>query len=184
MKTSGNKHGALMDSLPIAKYLDDTFDGLDIFPNGEESVQKAIEVNKILGGVVHAGISLIAPNMPSILDERGAEYFARTREARFGKALSQLRPATEEGVQKVLESMKIALTPVVDMLKADSAGPFFEGQTVSYADFVLVAFLGWFERVNFCVFEAVLAVGDGEVRTLWEACQVWLCGRGSEEIWD
>ncbi|RDW61777.1 uncharacterized protein DSM5745_10449 [Aspergillus mulundensis] len=186
LRSDENTHGALMDSLPIAVYLDKAFPaehGRGIFPRGEESIRQAVKVNKGLGGVVRAGICLIAPNMPSILDSRGAEYFRRTREARFGKPLEQLRPAAEEGVQGVLKNVEAEMAGVVEMLRVDGGGPFFEGEMVSYADFVLVAFLEWFWKVNLSVFEAVPGVGDGEVRAVWDACRCWLRQRGVEREW-
>ena len=68
---------------------------------------------------------------------------------------------------------------VVGMLQEKSAGPFFEGETVSYADFVLVGFLRFMERVGVLgnVLDACEAGKEGGRKSMEEvyaACGKWL----------
>jgi glutathione S-transferase len=100
-----------------------------------------------------AAASLIFPSVADILDERGRIYFCTTREKRFKKPLSEMRPQTNEEAVAVREEVEAAIKPLIDVLKSKelanpNSGPFFEGNKPSYADFILVSFLAWFERAE------------------------------------
>lgn len=69
---------------------------------------------------------------------------------------------------------------VTALLKENTEGPFFMGNTVSYADFVWVSALFFFKRVDEGVYKEILKrSGDETVHVkLVEACEPWL-KRGS-----
>ena len=62
-------------------------------------------------------------------------------------------------------------------------GPFFEGETAGYADLVFCCIMAWFERMDPALFQSLMAFGNGELKSLWEAGKHWLEGQGEEKEW-
>ncbi|KAL3475929.1 hypothetical protein BJX99DRAFT_259006 [Aspergillus californicus] len=181
-----NPEGALMDSFPIALHLDRMFPSPSIFPSGNASYALALAVARLMSNVTTKGLTLLAPGIANILDPRGEEYFTRTRSLRFGKPLQQVRPQSEEETQKIIADMKTEMRPLVQMLKGqgDKSGPYFEGEKPGFADFVLVGFLVWFEKVERALWEELVPAGGGELKALWDACLPWVTGKGEEKPWE
>ncbi|KAJ3017406.1 UNVERIFIED_CONTAM: hypothetical protein HDU68_011698 [Siphonaria sp. JEL0065] len=132
---------AIQDSLPIAKYLNATYPSPSIFPS-HGGLSVSLLVQNILNTRLYShAIKLIVPKVPNILDERGVEYFQRTRLARFGVPLNELCPDPEaewKGIEKEIRLLS-------DLLVANQAeGPFFTGSVPCYGDFCFVGFLVWF----------------------------------------
>ncbi|KAH6689779.1 hypothetical protein F5X68DRAFT_204266 [Plectosphaerella plurivora] len=117
---------------------------------------------------------VILPQVPKvILSDYSAEYFQRTRAEHFGMPLDEwsAKEGGEDG-EKAWERSKPGFALVAEALR-EKEGPFYLGQTVSYADFVFVGFLHFLRR----------AVGDKEferlrewpeVMALYDACSKWL----------
>ncbi|KAL3455263.1 hypothetical protein BJX64DRAFT_295212 [Aspergillus heterothallicus] len=182
-----NPHGALMDSLPIARHLDELYPSPTIFPSGNASYALAIAVEKLMCDVSLGGYNLLIPAIQHILDPRGQEYYVRTRatKAFFGKPLSEVRPTDEAEVQALVEKMKKEIMPLVLMLKGKTGkiGPFFEGETAGYADLIYVAYMVWYKSADEKIWEELIAVGDGELRALWDAVYPWVEGQGEDKEW-
>ncbi|KAJ0413329.1 hypothetical protein BJY00DRAFT_322235 [Aspergillus carlsbadensis] len=179
-----NRHGALMDSLPIALHLEQAFpDTKLVFPNGTASAQLAARVQDLLRGVAVSGIGLILRNTIDILDSRGKEYFAKLWEGKLGKSAGELAPKSESEHREVLEAMSAAMRPVAELLR-ETEGVFFEGDEPSFADFVLVGSLVWFRRIDRenRIWGAVVGEEE-EVRRVWEGCEHLLDSRGEEREW-
>ena len=102
-----------------------------------------------------------------VLNPPSAEYFKRTREARFGKSLEELA----KGADEAWETSKPHIEEIAAMLKEDESGPYFMGKTVSYADFVLVSWMKMFDRIG--QMGPILAVDDKAFGTVYEACKKW-----------
>lgn len=47
----------------------------------------------------------------------------------------------------------------------------------------MVSFLAWVERADKELWRALLDVGQGELKALWEACVPWVEGQGEEKDW-
>lgn len=180
-----NPNGALMDSFAIAAHLDQTYPTPPLFPSGDASYALTLAVTKLVNEVAAKCVTLIIPNIADILDPRGREYFIKTRSARFGRPLSEVRPRDKKEVRAMMESAKADMATLAQMLlgRLGKKGPFFEGEKPSYADFLLVSFLAWCERADKVLFNEFLAVGDGAVKALWEACQPWVNGQGQDKEW-
>lgn len=73
--------------------------------------------------------------MPSLLNPRSEEYVQRTRKQVFGKSLEDLEPKGEERVKAWKKAEQVSDT--LDGWLSKSQGPFFMGETVSFADFVV-----------------------------------------------
>lgn len=178
-----------MDSLPIALHLDRVCPSPPLFPSGDASYALSVAVDKALTSAREKCYKLIFPAVPDILDPRGGEYFIKTRSELFGMPLSEMAPKDEEGVRVATDGAKQELAVLARMLKGrdGKTGPFFEGDKPGYADFIVVAFLAWFERADKRLWQEVLGVGDGEpseLKALWSACLPWLDGQGKEKAWE
>jgi glutathione S-transferase len=109
------------------------------------------------------------PKVVRILPQRSAEYFEETREKRFGMPLSEvLKNAGEDSWEKA----EVFAKETGDLLRKHE-GPFFLGETVSYADFIFVSLLRMMERVDEPNFERFLAL-DSTFPKVYEASKQWL----------
>ncbi|KAL6231223.1 hypothetical protein BDW75DRAFT_248056 [Aspergillus navahoensis] len=158
--------GAMMNSLPIARHLEEYFPERPIFPSGDASYALAVAVNKLMGRVGFAVYRLVIVPIADILDPRGKEYYHRTRSEKW-------------------ETAKTEMATIVQMLKGKTGktGPFFEGNQAGYADFLVMAFLIWFKTADEKVWRAMIELGDGEVKALWNACYQWVEGQGENKDW-
>lgn len=180
-----NPYGAMMDSLPIVLHLDKTFPSRPLFPSGDASYALYLAVSKIASSLGPAIRSLIIPEVAQYMDPRGKEYFIETRSKFFGKPLSEVRPTDKEtidGLWKQVESDALALVTILKG-REGKKGPFFEGETPGYVDLFLACNFAFFERIDRESFERLMAIGDGEFKALWEACEPWMNGQGEEKEW-
>lgn len=179
---TSNPHGAMMDSLPIIEHLDKVFPSPPLFPSGDASYALLIAVSKILTGMSPGFRNSILPRVPEYLDERGAEYFLRTRAEWYGKPLAEVMPSDQEKEElwKIVEKESEVL---IKMLKGREGkkGPFFEGEVAGFADMFVACYIAWFERFDKAFCEKFLGLGNGEIKALYEACLPWLEGQGEEK---
>ncbi|KAJ5780686.1 hypothetical protein N7457_005846 [Penicillium paradoxum] len=181
----GIPDGMLMDSEPIAMYIDKLYPSPPLFPSGDASYALEIAVLRSIAIFGQCTGLLITPRVPSVLDERGREYFVRTRSERFGKPLSEVRPTDEEGLGELWELLEKESLLLVKMLKGKEGkkGPFLEGEKAGYADIILASMLAFLDRFDRDIFEKILGLGDGEFKRFYEACLPWLEGQGEEKEW-
>ncbi|GFF37547.1 probable glutathione S-transferase GSTU6 [Aspergillus udagawae] len=180
-----NPTGTLTESFAIACHLDQHYPTPSLFPSGDASYALTIAVGKLLSAAVGKARPLIVPNVADILDDRGREYFIKTRSAWFGKPLSEVRPRDPQQVKEATDELKKELEVLAQMLrgKVGKTGPFFEGDKPGYADFIVVSFLAWAERADKELWRELLGAGQGEFKALWEACIPWVEGQGEEKDW-
>ncbi|KAL4810191.1 hypothetical protein BDV18DRAFT_130481 [Aspergillus unguis] len=178
--------GAIMGSLPIARYLEKQFPERPLFPSGNVSYAIAVAVDRIMSLVGFALYELIVPRIKDILDPRAQEYYERTRSAMFGKPVADVRPTDEREIQQMIDKAKKEMMTIVEMLKGNSAkaGPFLEGEQPSYADFIVIAYLTWYKTADGNIWKQLIELGDGELRTLWDAVSPWVAGQGEDKEWD
>ncbi|CAF9921931.1 MAG: hypothetical protein ALECFALPRED_001977 [Alectoria fallacina] len=111
------------------------------------------------------------PRIPRfMLNPRSAEYFERTREARFGMSLSQLEK--EKGGESAWKAAEPKWKELGTLLKAEG-GPFFMGKTVSYADLIVVGALHCFAFGDGDMFQRVKDI-EPAFLTLYDASKAWL----------
>ncbi|KAJ9296871.1 hypothetical protein DTO271G3_5070 [Paecilomyces variotii] len=183
-----NPFGAMMDSFPIAVHLEQAFPAPSypsIFPFGDSSHALARAVEFMMLSLVWKSYRIIMPKVPGQLDERGSKYFHDTRTARFGKPLLELLPKDQQEYDEIWKETEKVLLTWTAMLKGKPGkkGPFFEGEKAGYADFIAVGFVAWFERMDKPTFQKMMEVGDGELKTLWDASVQWVDGQGEEKEW-
>jgi glutathione S-transferase len=184
---TSNKDGVLMDSEPIAMYIDKLYPSPPLFPSGDASYSLLVAVHKILSlSLMSPSLrQLIIPNVASSLDPRGQEYFIRTRSVMFGKPLSEVRPTDEAELSGLWQIVEKETEPLLKMLKGREGkkGPFLEGEKAGYADFVLASVLAWIHRFDRESYDKILVLGNGEFKALYDACLPWLEGQGEEREW-
>ncbi|KAF8555991.1 hypothetical protein OG21DRAFT_1410007 [Imleria badia] len=140
-----NTGKVIADSFLIAEYLDATYpDGNTLFPPGTKPLVAAFE-----GGIVSAlgGIGLLQLAVSCyVLNPSSAEYFRRTREAKFGQKIEEFSP---EGPKRDADIAKGKEGfDAIDGWLAKSEGKFVLGDTISYADGVLAGWLTWIKITN------------------------------------
>ncbi|KAJ9647516.1 hypothetical protein H2204_000145 [Knufia peltigerae] len=179
---------AVCGTLPIARALDTCFPPPNwkvLFPF-QQSDKQTEEVQRCITRAVGVARRLILPRVPKVLDERGRKYFVDTRTTWFGvEALDELGPKSETEATQLWVEMTRELESITNMLsKGKGGGPFINGDVPSYPDFIVVAFLAWFQRVDEQASERLLEFGNGELQRLWHACKPWLSGQGEVIEWD
>ncbi|BFZ65187.1 hypothetical protein YB2330_006350 [Saitoella coloradoensis] len=135
---------------------------------------KALET-RIFERVILPARAVIWPVLPRILDDRGAAYFRHSRQTWLGKPVD---PPTEEEQERIWGELGTTFRgmrpsggePFLGGGGGDEGGP-------GYADFILVACLGWIKAV--CPEDwARIMEGEGEggawLRTVWDACEKWM----------
>lgn len=156
-----------MDSWPIAHELEKRYPTPSLHLDDPVTTKIRDQIRLIVGPI----FIQILPTVPTLLLERSQEYFYRTREAAFGKPLSEVHKeamaTAEEGWKKVQEPLK----ETAELLKKHK-GPFFLGESVSYADFIFVAMLHFIRRLSGEAFQRILS-SDPAFSTVYEACGQW-----------
>ena len=182
---TSNTDGVLMDSEPIAMYIDKLYPSPPLYPSGDASYSLVVAVQKILALMSPSFRQLIIPNVPSGLDPRGREYFIRTRSVAFGKPLSEVRPTDESELLALWQVIEKETEPLLKMLtgKEGKKGPFLEGEKAGYADIIIASVLAFFHRFERESFDKILVLGNGEFKALYDACLPWLEGQGEETHW-
>ncbi|KAF2032582.1 glutathione S-transferas-like protein [Setomelanomma holmii] len=169
-------------SSPAIKYADGTY-GMDSWPIAHELERQYPEPSLRLDNPINARVRdhiaklrtplepHLIPRVPVVfLNPESAEYFYRTREAKYGIPLPELErtKATEDA----WEAAKGPAKEVGDWLR-ENGGPFFLGQTVSYADFIFLGLLHMIKRIDEKYFQRYLELDESFPR-FYEASKKWL----------
>jgi len=170
------------DSYKIARYLEKTYPNTKpIFPANTLPLQHIFRSHlvPIFWGPC---FPLLLPLVPPMLDDRGAEYFIRTREASFGKKMSELVPDGSKSWAKVHESWG-ELVELLEMngRKMEEIGPFVMGNELSYVDLEIMGLLYMIYRVDGGKvgggmesgqkFKMIMEWHDGRWKKIWEALE-------------
>ncbi|KAH7107256.1 hypothetical protein BKA62DRAFT_127557 [Auriculariales sp. MPI-PUGE-AT-0066] len=151
------KHGVtITDSWKICEHLDKHYPASDpsqqILPPGSQMLQRAFSLwhDQVLTDAIG---DLACMDCPAQLDERGKEYFIRTRAEWWGKPLDTWvtdRPAQWEKVRKDYAR----LAQLYDQYAPGSSGWAMGGEGPTHADFNVAGTLIWSKKLN-------LAEGEG-----------------------
>ena len=134
----------LAESFLIAEYLEDTYPTPSIFPHGTKSLQHAFQ-NSIGEKLAFVRYFMLPCVLPKLGTQRSEEYFSRTKELSLGRPLKIL-----EGAEKAKEwaKFKDVMSNIDECIaKTDAKGPFVMGDTVSWADFFISAFLMYLKSI-------------------------------------
>jgi glutathione S-transferase len=150
------------ETFNIAVYLDKQYPNTPkVLPAGTEALQAAFheEFYKVVAPIY----PIFFPKCNGGLNKPSADYFDSTREKMFGKTMAELEPKGEERV-KAWKQVQDAFD-TLDGWMSRSSGPYFVGDTVSLADFVVAGLLSEF---GICL---------GEDSKEWKDLMVWNNGR-------
>lgn len=150
-----------MDSMQIAKHIEESHPT----PSLHLDSPYLAEVMKRIAGLQELGTGLRGVFLPMVpgrlLNEKSVSYWMETRTKDYG-SLEKL--AEDSKTSKVWESSAHNAQHVTNMLKENNTGPFFMGDTVSYADFCWAGYLLFWKRIGEDVFEKLMGItGDKQV---------------------
>ncbi len=152
----------IMDSFAIAKHLESAHPKPSLHLDSPYLERIMTLLPKAAGPLSPVFIPRVQGNL---LNPPSADFFRRTREARFGKTLEELA----KGADEAWETSKPHIKEIAAMLGEDDSGPYFMGKEVSYADFVLVGWMKMFERIG--QLDPILAVDKEAFGAVYEACK-------------
>lgn len=124
----------------------------------------------ILGKLVTSLRPAFVPLVPKIfLNPASQAYFIPSREKHVGMSLDEYAKGTDQGIEDASPHVK----ELAGLLSENQQGPFFLGKEVSYADFVVVAWLRMLVRLG--IQDKIWALDGGkELKDLYDACAKWL----------
>jgi glutathione S-transferase len=136
----------LADSFLIAEYLEETYpDTPRIFPHETRSLQHAFQ---------SAFVQTLGPVRPFVipvawlhLGQRSKEFYRFHRELDAGHTLEEMVPVGTERVVKWAKFREAMNTVNESLAKTDAKGPFVMGDTISWADIFLSAYLTYFKLI-------------------------------------
>ncbi|KAJ3561972.1 hypothetical protein NP233_g9862 [Leucocoprinus birnbaumii] len=127
---------AVTDSYKIAEYLDEAYpDTPRVIPKGSEALQAAFYDQ--LMPLVMPVFPILMSSVTGMLSPVNAEYFIRARSEQFGASMFEFPP---DGEARVAQWKKVeAAIDTLNGWLSKSNGPYFMGETVSFADFVVAS---------------------------------------------
>ena len=133
---------AVADSWAIANYLEDTYPDRPSLFGGDGGRAMARMLNwwgdiTVIGGI----FPLIIADIPLGLAPVDADYFRKSREARFGKSLEEVMAGREQAVLAFRKSLE----PMRQTLKTQ---PFLGGDAPNYADYIVFGPFQWARVVS------------------------------------
>ncbi|EKM76382.1 hypothetical protein AGABI1DRAFT_108910 [Agaricus bisporus var. burnettii JB137-S8] len=148
------------EAYAIAEYLDKAYPHTPkVFPPGTEALQAAFYAQ--FYPVIHPMMQFLLPNAISILKPASVDYFIRARGEAFGELM--IEPKGEQRVE-AWKQVQAAFDTLHGWLNK-SPGPYFMGETVTFADFVLGGLL----------YTLVLIWGENSPE--WKDIMTWNNGR-------
>ncbi|EMD96726.1 hypothetical protein COCC4DRAFT_199125 [Bipolaris maydis ATCC 48331] len=154
----------LMDSVPIANFIETTYPEPPVPLTSELGCEIEAKARSVVGTTFRASVM---PREMYILSPRAQEYFRRSREAMLGHPLEDLLDPEKEGqAWKAADSGTRALGELMLTNKAD--GPFVLGAKPSLTDFFVAGNLQTARMVGEDVFQRFMEYpGYSEI---YEAC--------------
>ncbi|KAH7342055.1 hypothetical protein B0J17DRAFT_715195 [Rhizoctonia solani] len=166
---TNGKSTYIVDSFDIALYLDKTYPAPKyptVFPPGTRVVQK-ISYDLFRNQVAFpTTFPALIPRIarPGFLDERGREYFLRTRE-------TYLKQTADTSVgSKFWDDLHEKWKWFGEVLDLNEEGPFVMGKQVSFTDFAIGGIIFFVRRV------------EGGDMQMWNTISVWQGGRWAQ-LW-
>lgn len=157
----------VMDSRKIAPELE------KLHPSPNLHLDSAVlpQVEEQLKALLMPTVGVWMPKIPrTFLKEPSITFFEKTRAERFGCTLSELEKKTPE--DEAWSKAEPGIKDLGNLLKR-KGGPFFLGETVSYADFVVVGALHFLKRIDTRYYDRIVAI-EPAFNKLYEACERWL----------
>ncbi|KAL7944093.1 hypothetical protein V8C42DRAFT_358770 [Trichoderma barbatum] len=157
----------VMESLSIAKKLE----ALQPTPNAYVDHPVVEEVARSRKRLLMCLAPVLVPRMPrECLSGPTIRFHEKAREKTYGMTLEMLEDRF--GGRAAWTKAQPLLDDLAGILKRQD-GPFCLGQTPSYADFIIVAFLEWCRCLQGGIFERIVG-NEKSYHDLYMACRPWL----------
>ncbi|KAF1944445.1 hypothetical protein EJ02DRAFT_452309 [Clathrospora elynae] len=154
-----------MDSWPIAHELEKRYPNPSLHLDDPIVLKIRDHISNMVGPIVPH----VIPRIALLLNKSSADYFYETRKEHFGKSLQDVE---KDAPADAWEKAEGPARETGDLLRKHG-GPFFLGETISYADFIFVAMLHFLGRANPDAFKRFMALDDTFPR-VYEASKQWL----------
>ncbi|KAH6610570.1 hypothetical protein Trco_000590 [Trichoderma cornu-damae] len=152
----------IMDSLPIAQFLESTYPDPPVPLTSELGDEIVLKSRSLVGPLIQKSLML---REVGILSPRSGEYFRRTREHRLGHRLEDLLDGEEELWNAADDGRRV----IGELMRASKAdGPFLLGARPSYADFFIAASLQSARVIDEGVFRRTIKYPG--YKEMYEAC--------------
>ena len=156
-----------MESFNIALYLDKTYPAPKypaVFSPGTHALQK-ISSEAFTNGVGYALMPVALPLVakPGFLDDRGCEYFCRTRKVDVAKLSERIEAGAKKwgDIHELWDEFGKQLEVNVGIAE----GPFVMGKQISFIDFAIGGMFHWIRRA------------EGGEMLWWKGMAQWQGGR-------
>ncbi|KAI8231828.1 Glutathione S-transferase-like protein ustS [Colletotrichum sp. SAR 10_96] len=157
----------VMDSLPIAKFLEETYPSPALPQSTPRDAEIIAKLRDVAGPIAFASVT---PREPGMLSPRAAEYFRRSREAGLGGKTLEDVLAGEEGVwEKAQEGLR-EFDELVKEVRGGKA--FVGGDEPSLTDFFIAGGLQSMRTVDEGLFERYTKWEN--LKGVYEACVPWM----------
>ena len=154
----------MMDSLPIAQFLESTYPNPPLPLTSELGREIEGKARAVVGTAFRTSVM---PREIRILSPRAQDYFRRTREASLGHRLEDLLDPDKE--EQVWSSVDEGMRAVGDLMRTHKAdGPFVLGARPSYTDFFITGSLQTARVIDEEVFQRVVKYPG--YKEIYEAC--------------
>jgi len=136
----------ISDSILIAEYLEKTYpDTPQVFLHHTIALQAAFTA--AFGNNLSSLRSFIIPATYTKLNPRSQEYFRRTREKSFGKAMENIAPKGEAAIAEWAQFRDGLGKVDAWYAKNGGKGPFLLGETPSWGDIAVASYILWLRVV-------------------------------------
>ena len=154
----------MMDSVPIAEFLEATYPDPPVPLKSELGLEIAVKLRAAMGSVFRA---TVMPREICILSPRSREYFERTREVILGHPLKDLLdPEKEKQAWSAAEAARHELEPL--MLTHRAEGVFILGARPCLTDFLIAGSLQSARTVDEDIFQRMIQYQT--TKDIYEAC--------------
>ncbi|KAL8747284.1 MAG: hypothetical protein Q9190_000828 [Brigantiaea leucoxantha] len=158
----------VMDSKKIAIALEEKYPDRPLHLD-DPSLAKIEELLPAL--LRHTSNMTVPKTARNLLNDKSLPYFLDSREKIFGIPVSEMEK--ERGGEEAWAAAREAIRPIGAVVK-ENGGPFVLGEgKVSYADFLIVAWLQFFRRMGEGVFERVVEM-EPALGRVYEASRGWM----------
>lgn len=163
-----------MDSNRIAEYLEEKYPSPSIHLDTPYKKKVLDQMIPIMAAVRVVFLPIMSVR---VLSPGSVDYWNETRPKAFGKPFSEI--TEEERGDKAWAKAEEPIKEITRLLKENPDGPFFDGKTVTYADFYWAAYLLFWQKIGDDKFQKLLGVSgeagksDNVHLQLLEAVKPW-----------
>ncbi|KAG8352540.1 hypothetical protein FVEN_g9286 [Fusarium venenatum] len=150
----------LMDSYRIADYIEGKYPEPSMSLNHPMQLRLRASMVKFMTQMTPIYVPGVAKN---ILGDKSIDFFLSTRQEDVGMPLCEYEEKNSPGA---LDRAEPFAREITELLKENSSGPYFLGDTVSYTDFIWAGILLFFQCLGEKEYQEVLqTTGEADVHT-------------------